>query len=254
MDIAMFEKPIVMGHRGFPARYPENTMVSFEAAVAAGARFVELDVTLTRDHQVVVIHDDTVDRTTDGSGRVSEFDLKDLRQLDAGSWFDQRFAAERIPTLSQVLERLAGRAYINIEIKSHARADSSLRDRLVQAVVALVKDNGAENRVMVSSFDSKVLAKVKQLHPDMTIAYISEHSDAVESVFHCRELGVFSFHPDLNHLAADLVRALQAEGVHVFPYNIYRIPEIQKAFDLGVDGLITGDPSLVNQLYRSCSG
>ena len=115
MNPSTIEKPLIMGHRGFQTHYPENTMVSFMAAVDAGAQFVELDVTLTNDRQVAVIHDDTVDRTTNGTGPVLNYNLKELQQLDAGGWFHPRFAGERIPALMDVLVQVSGKAYINLE-------------------------------------------------------------------------------------------------------------------------------------------
>jgi glycerophosphoryl diester phosphodiesterase len=99
MNLSPFERPLIMAHRGFQGQYPENTMAAFSAAVETGAQYLELDVSFTKDRQVVVLHDDTVDRTTNGIGPVHDYMLKDLKQLDAGSWFHPRFTHERIPTL-----------------------------------------------------------------------------------------------------------------------------------------------------------
>ena len=249
MDLTTFEQPLIMGHRGYQAQYPENTMVSFLAAAAAGAQFVELDVTLSRDQQVVVMHDDTIDRTTDGSGRVSDFDLEALQRLDAGSWFDPRFAGERIPSLIEVLEQVAPKAYINIEIKTHQSTDPGLIGQVEQGVIDVVAAKGAQKRVLVSSFDSAVLKRIKQLDPAMDVALISKESPLNETRALCLELGVFSFHPRLASIDRDLVAALHKDGVHVFPWNIEDIGDIRRAFSLGVDGLIAKDPLLVRQCY-----
>jgi glycerophosphoryl diester phosphodiesterase len=250
MDLASFEKPLIMGHRGYQARYPENTVVSFLAAAEAGAQFVELDVTLTHDQQVVVIHDDTVDRTTDGSGRVSGYDLGALQQLDAGSWFHPRFAGERIPALDDVLKQVAPRAHINIEIKSHQLTDPGLVGLIEKAVINLVLARRVKKRVLVSSFDQGVLKRIKQLDPAMDVALISKQSPLEETVAVCLELGVFSYHPHLASIDRDLVEALHRAGVHIFPWNIDDAGDIQHAFSLGVDGLIAKDPLLVRQCYN----
>lgn len=92
LDLAQFTRPLLIGHRGYPARYPENTLASFRGAMEAGCDMIELDVTLTRDRKVVVIHDDTLDRTTTGKGLVASHSLEEITALDAGSWFDPRFS------------------------------------------------------------------------------------------------------------------------------------------------------------------
>ena len=249
MDLTTFEKPLIMGHRGYQARYPENTMVSFLAAVAAGAQFVELDVSLTRDRQVVVMHDDTVDRTTDGRGRVADFDLDALQHLDAGSWFDPRFAGERVPSLAEVLEQVATQAYINIEIKAHPSTGPGLIAQVEQGVVDLVSTRGVQKRVLVSSFDKGVLKRIKHLEPGVDIAFIAETCPLNETVALCRELDVFSFHPLLDAVDRNLVAALHQAGVYVFPWSVDSAGDIRHAFALGVDGVIAKDPLLVRQCY-----
>ena len=249
MDLTTFEKPLIMGHRGYQARYPENTMVSFMAAVEAGAQFVELDVTLTRDQQVVVMHDETVDRTTDGSGPVSAYDLEGLRQLDAGSWFHPRFAEARVPSLKDVLQQVAPRAHINIEIKSHQKTDPGSIGLVEQGVIDLIAAEKAKKKVLVSSFDPDVLKRIKQLDSGVAVAFISEKSPIKATQNMCLELGVFSYHPNLAFMGRDLVPALHKAGVHVFPWNIEDAGDIRRAFSLGVDGLIAKDPLLVIKVY-----
>ena len=115
-----FNPPWIMAHRGYRARYPENTLVAFQAALDAGVQMIELDVALSRDRKLVVIHDATLERTTNGEGAVSDHTLAQLKQLDAGGWFHPRFAGEHLPELSEVLDLADGQVLINIEIKPHA--------------------------------------------------------------------------------------------------------------------------------------
>jgi glycerophosphoryl diester phosphodiesterase len=251
MDLATFEKPLILGHRGYMARYPENTMVSFLAAVEAGAQFVELDVTLTRDQQIVAMHDETVDRTTNGSGPVADYDLSALQQLDAGSWFHPRFAGERAPTLDEVLQKVAPKAHINIEIKSHQLTSLRMVGRIEQAVIDLVLARGVEKRVLVSSFDQEVLKRIKQFDPLMDIALLSKQSPSKETVAQCRALGVFSYHPLLAAIDRNWVEVMQRADVPVFPYNIDGAGDIRHAFSLGVDGLFANDPLLARQCYSA---
>lgn len=249
MDLASFEKPLILGHRGYMARYPENTMVSFLAAVEAGAQFVELDVTLTRDQQVAVMHDETVDRTTNGKGQVADYDLSALQRLDAGSWFHPRFAGEQVPTLDDVLQQVAPRAYINIEIKSHQQTGPRMVGLIEPAVIDLVAARRVKQRVLVSSFDQGVLKRIKKIDPLMDIALLSKQSPTKKTVAQCRALGVFSFHPLLTAIDRDWVGEMQRAGVPVFPYNIDGAGDIRHAFSLGVDGLFANDPLLARQCY-----
>ena len=251
MDLASFKKPLILGHRGYMACYPENTMVSFLAAVEAGAQFVELDVTLTRDQQVVVMHDETIDRTTNGKGQVADYDLNALQQLDAGSWFHPRFAGERVPTLDEVLQQAASRAYINIEIKSHQLTDPRMVGLIEQAVIDLVAARRVKKKVLVSSFDQEVLKRIKQIDPLIDIAMLSRQSPTKETVAQCWALGVFSFHPLLSAIDRDWVGEMKRAGVPVFPYNIDSAGDIRHAFSLGVDGLFANDPLLARQCYSA---
>ena len=249
MNPLKFEKPLIMAHRGFQTQYPENTMVSFMAAVRVGAQFLELDVTFTRDRQIVVIHDPTVDRTTNGVGSVHSYSLNELRQLDAGSWFHPRFAGEQIPTLDEVLEQFAGKVYLNLEIKSHDHTFRERPDQTEQAVVKLVGKKNKQAFVLISSFDPVVLKNVKRLNPAINVAFISKQFRSGETVALCKELEVFSYHPNLEYLEVEQVKTMHRDEIHVFPYNINNAADIYRAFALGIDGLIAKDPHLVRQCY-----
>lgn len=245
MNLSPFERPLIMAHRGFQSRYPENTIAAFSAAVEAGAQYLELDVSFTKDNQVVVLHDDTVDRTTNGTGPVHGYLLKELKQLDAGSWFHARFAQERIPTLSEVLDRFAGKICLNIEIKSYDQTPDTEPDHIENAVVDLVSRKGKQACVLISSFDPQILSNVKAADRNARVAFISKYFKADETVAHCRELSAYSYHPNLYFLKREQVNTMQGEGFQVFPYNINNAEDIYQAFELGVDGLITKDPPLV---------
>jgi len=160
LDLTRFTRPLLIGHRGYPARYPENTLASFKAAMEAGCDMIELDVTLTKDRKVVVIHDDTLDRTTTGKGPVKNRSLEEIKTLDAGGWFDARFATERVPELSEVLKLTTGRCLLNIEIKESAFEADYPADAIEHQVVGLVKTGGAMGRVVISSFDQRILERI----------------------------------------------------------------------------------------------
>ena len=148
MNFEQLPHPIIFGHRGACAHAPENTLASFELALAHGADAIELDAKLTADRQVVVIHDQTVERTTNGQGRVNQLKLEEIRRLDAGSHFDIAFKGEPVPTLEEILTKVSVRTFTNIELTNYA----SPNDELPILVAELVKRLGMQDRVMFSSF------------------------------------------------------------------------------------------------------
>jgi glycerophosphoryl diester phosphodiesterase len=158
--------PLVSGHRGAAAYAPENTMAAFAAGHAAGADLLELDVQLSADGEMVIIHDHVLDRTTDGHGPVAARTLAELRQLDAGSWFGPSFAGERIPTLDEVAAWAAGRIRLNIEIKS---LPSTIGD-LPEQVAACCRRHGIAEQTLVISFDHVAIRRVKAAAPELAAA------------------------------------------------------------------------------------
>lgn len=241
IDLARFTRPLLIGHRGYPAKFPENTLAAFEGAMQAGCDMIELDVTLSRDRKVVVIHDDTLDRTTNGKGPVLERTLEEIKRLDAGSWFAPRFSAERIPELSEVMELTAGRCMLNIEIKQSAFEAGYPIDAIEHQVVTLVRASGAMNRVIISSFDKRILERIAAMDAPPAIAYISDHGVDKRVLDMLLAMKAFSWHPSFKVLTRDQVDMLHTAGLKVFPWTINTRAEAEKVLALGVDGLICNE-------------
>ena len=242
LDLTRFTRPILIGHRGYPAKFPENTLAAFEGAIQAGCDMIELDVTLTRDRRVVVIHDDTLDRTTTGKGPVRSHTLEEIKALDAGSWFNPRFATERVPQLSEVLELTAGRCMLNIEIKASAFEADYPADAIEHQVVELVKTSGAMDRVIISSFEKRILQRIAAMAAPPALAFISTHGADGSLLEMLLAIKAFSWHPWFRALNRDQVDALHAAGIKVFPWTINTRDEAERILALGVDGLICNEP------------
>lgn len=240
-DLSRFSKPLLIGHRGYPARFPENTLASFRGAMQAGCGMIELDVTITKDRRIVVIHDDTLDRTTTGKGLVRERGFEEIRRLDAGGWFDPRFSAERVPELSEVLELTAGRCLLNIEIKTSAFEAGYPADAIERQVVELVRTAGAMDRVIVSSFDPRILQRIAAMEAPPALALISDDGADRGVLERLLALKAFSWHPRFKGLTRDLVEQLHAADLKVFPWTINTRAEAQRLLALGVDGLICNE-------------
>ncbi len=243
-------RPLIIAHRGFRARYPENTLAAFQAAVDIGADMIELDVTLTQDRQLVVIHDDTLDRTTTGKGPVREILLKDARQLDAGSWFDPRFAQTRIPTLEEVLDAVGRRILINIEIKPEAFEPDAPWDAAERQVLSLVQAKHMVDTVLVSSFEWRILGRLAVAPDAPALALLSEEPADATSLKACRNMGAFSWHPNFHKIDAAQVQQLHEADIRVFPWTVNSVQKINQLLDMGVDGIITDDPLLIKEIPR----
>ena len=242
MNMTNFPTPLFIAHRGISTRYPENTLAAFKGAIDAGAHMIELDVSLSKDRRLVVIHDETVDRTTNGTGAIKALSLKQLSQLDAGSWFDPRFNAERLPTLAQVLDVVKGHLLVNIEIKPEAFEAQGPTDAVERQVIDLVRKTNMRDDVLVSSFEWQVLENLSKMEPGIALGLLSE-APADENLLHWyQRIKGISWHPDYRILTRSQVETLHGVGARVFPYAVDGKIDTRGMLAMGVDGLIVDDP------------
>ena len=242
MNIDSFPTPLFIAHRGIRARYPENTLAAFKGAIDAGAHMIELDVSLSRDRQLVVIHDETVDRTTNGTGAVKALTLNQLCQLDAGSWFDSRFNAERLPTLAQVLDAVKGHLSVNIEIKPEAFETQGPADAVERQVLDLVREKTMRDDVLVSSFEWRMLDNLRKMEPGIALGLLSKASADENLLRWYHRIKGISWHPDYRILTRSQVETLHSLGARVFPYAVDGKMDTRGMLAMGVDGLIVDDP------------
>lgn len=241
-----FPRPTIFAHRGASAHAPENTLAAFELALSQGADGIELDVKLSADGQVVVIHDATVDRTTDGHGRVKDMSLAGLRGLDAGSFFAENYRGEKIPTLEEVFESLGERMFINVELTNY----NTPRDRLVESVCVLVNKFGLQERVLFSSFFASNLSKARTYLPEVPRGVL-----ALNGLLGAwtRSFGfVFgkyqALHPNLKDVTPQQVQRVHRLNRRVHVWTVNAAEDMRRLFDWGVDGIITDDPQLAVQV------
>ena len=242
MKTGKFKSPWIIAHRGYRAKYPENTLISFQAALDAGATMIELDVRFSSDGKLVVMHDNTVDRTTDGRGQVYAHSLKELKQLDAGGWFNPVFAGQRVPELEEVLELVNGGALIDIEIKPQAYNPCQPSEAIEQRIVELVARKRANDIVLISSFDKNILERIASMENAPAIALISRNQAENSTLELCKRLNIFSWHPDQQILSQEQVLLMHAEGIWVFPFNVDTPQDFKRMFDMNVDGVISNNP------------
>lgn len=230
---------LVVAHRGNSSVAPQNTLAAFEAAWRAGAGSIEIDVQLTADGQVVVIHDDTLDATTSGSGPVGGTDLAGVRSLDAGAWFAPAYAGQRVPTFAEVVDLLLRRPGIDLllEVKGAWTAEQ------VRAVTEPVLAAGLADRVVVQSFWPETVAALREAAPDLRrgLLVFEVRDDLLDL---CAELGVVACNPYGLLLVQDpgLVDRLHAAGLQVMVWTLDEPEHWAAAVALGVDAIITDRP------------
>ena len=244
----MFSKlasPAIIAHRGASAYAPENTLASFELALRQEADAIELDAKLTADGHIVVIHDQTVDRTTEGTGAVREMTLSELRKLDAGSHFDIAFQGEPIPTLEEVLKAVGQLTYVNIELTNY----QSKHDDLPEKTAELVYRLHLNRRVFFSSFSPIALWKIRRLMPEAPAGLLAMQGKRGSWArgWLGRLLRYQSLHPDFHDTSPALVAAAHRRGHRAFVYTVNDKEEMRRLFSLHVDGIFTDDPLLARQ-------
>jgi len=236
------EAPLIIAHRGFSSRFPENTLAAFKAALDANADMIELDVCLTRDRHVVVIHDDTLERTTGEKGRVDQADLAGIRGLDAGGWFHPQFYSEPIPTLEEVFDLVGGRVPINIEVKSSAFEDEQPADAIELQVVDMVQAYSLADSVLISSFEWRLPERVSRIEGAPEVALLSEDPLSEDALDVCKNLVAYSWHQDQKTLTPEQVSAAHDAGLRVFAYTVNSQQRFRRLVDMGVDGVFTDNP------------
>jgi glycerophosphoryl diester phosphodiesterase len=234
--------PVVIAHRGDKAHAPENTLAAFSLAAETGADAIEFDVKLTADGQVVVLHDQTVDRTTNGSGNIANLPLAKAQNLDAGAWFGEQFRGESIPTLESVFKAVGHRLYLNIELTNYATPG----DDLVLKVVQLVKEHNLQERILFSSFFPKNLNKARLLLPEVPCGLLT--MPGILGLWG-RAYGwrtyCYSLHPNLVDARPALVRRVHTKGKRIHVWTVNRAEDFRKLSELGVDGIFTDDPGML---------
>lgn len=232
------------GHRGASHDAPANTLAAFELAAQYGADGVELDVMFTADREVVVIHDYSVDETTDGKGLVSDLTLSQIKALDAGSYKDTQYAGERVPTLEEVFEAFGDRLLFNVELKGI----SFQQDGLEAEVAALISKFGLEQRVIISSFNPLRLRRMRAVAPQLPIGLL--HTSGLP--WTQRWVNLFGWvapheadHPRESEITASYMARMRRNDIRVNPWVVNDPDRMEILRDMGVDLMITDRPDIL---------
>jgi glycerophosphoryl diester phosphodiesterase len=250
--VTLPERPLVFAHRGFSARAPENTIAAFRAALEAGARAVELDVHRCASGEVVVIHDGSLKRTAGLEAAVAETAWELIRTLDAGSWFDRSFRGERLPLLREVFGTFGDRLTYDVEIKSAPGAVGPLEDLVVEEI----ERNGLEERCFVSSFNPLSIRRVARAGKGIETAALYSSSPAMPFWLRRGQGRFFAGSRILkpHHSQVDerfMARYGKRLGYRIIPWTVDEPAEARRLSRLGVDGIVTNQPVVIQQALRS---
>jgi glycerophosphoryl diester phosphodiesterase len=229
-----------IAHRGASGSAPEHTPAAFERALEIGVDMIELDVQLSRDARLVVIHDAELGRTTSGSGAVRESDWASLQRLDAGAWFDPGFAGQRVLCLEEVIDLVDGQARLNVEIKSAAADWPAVAERLVD----LLHARGLVDSTVVSSFAAGALASVRELSDAVRLGVLWHDPDCAPAWTVASQLGAHSFHPHWAIVGAELLAEARRRKLQVLTWTVNEPELMARLIELGVDGIISDHPEL----------
>ncbi len=234
---------LICGHRGASATAPENTLSAFRSAVDAGCDLVELDVLLTRDNRLVVIHDTKLNRTTDRAGRVRQLTLQEVQSCDAGRWFTESFAGERIPKLEEALACVRGSAIPMIEIKQSLLKDPEILPRLVGNLQA----TGMDDRAVIIVWDADSIEVVRKRLPHAVVALVTFTRLGIRRAAAQGFDGVVSYHRSTTRR---LVDEAHEAGLFVAPWTVNAPREMESFCRSGVDIIITDLPHVLRDLLE----
>lgn len=242
----------IIAHRGASAYAPENTLASFKKAIELGADILELDVHQTKDSHLVVIHDASVNRTTNGKGNVNDLTLEQIKTLDAGSWFSKEFTGEKIPTLNEVFNITPDSVTLLIELKYGSDEYPGIEERLIQ----LIREQNAEQRVILKSFNDDILYRLRTLAPHLPrlkiivmqiFGLIIEHGLNVGTVL---DDSVQYLQHHWFGLTKGFIDEAHQKGYKVFVWDVDTKERMKEFIEQGIDGIETDHPDWVKELLR----
>lgn len=227
----------IVAHRGGKKWAPENTLAAFRKAVEAKVDGIELDIHKCKTGELVVIHDDTLERTTNGKGLVKETTLADLQKLDCGSWYDSSFKDERLPLLQDVLKLVDGKLEINIEIKNCPMNYENIAEDLLK----LLADYKYPDKIMISSFDHKVIKAIAARSKRYKLALLGDNIP-YDIAGYATKAGASAWNPAFDCVRPDSVKDAHTGNISVNTWTLNKKEEWRQALDLKVDSIITDDP------------
>ncbi|MBT2662054.1 glycerophosphodiester phosphodiesterase family protein [Bacillus sp. ISL-45] len=235
-----------VAHRGAAGYAPENTIAAFDMGLEMKADYIEIDVQRSKDGKLVIIHDTTVDRTTDGTGKVGELTLEELRSLDAGSFKGEQFAGEKIPTFEEILDRYHGKIGILIELKA-PQLYPGIEEEVTQELKERNLDKPQNDKIIIQSFNFESMKKIDALLPNVPIGVLT-YSSLHTTDAALQEFAKYAdlFNPSYGLVTRELVDKVHSLGMEIQSWTVRSPEAAQFLIDMKVDGIITDYPDYVD--------
>ena len=231
----------VYAHRGYSGRFPENTMLAFKEAAKTGCYGIELDVQLTKDGQLVVIHDERIDRTTDGTGYVRDYTLEELRRFNAAASWNGKFGFQPIPTFEEYCQWAAGEKLVtNIELKTGVYYYEGIEEKTLE----MVRKYGLTDRVLFSSFLHSSITILRKLAPEIKCGALVENDGLGNPGYDCEKMDFQCFHPGWMCLPKEDVDSCKAHGIELNVWTVNDMDVLERLVEWEVDGLISNFPAV----------
>lgn len=233
-------------HRGFSGKYPENTMLAFRKAVEVGADGIELDVQLTKDGEVVIIHDETIDRTTDGEGYVSDYTYEELSRFDASYIYRGKIEFNKIPTLREYFEMIKDTDLVtNIELKTGVKEYLGIEEKVWE----LIKEFKLEGKVIISSFNHFSIMRMRELAPNLKYGLLSE-TWIIDAGKYTHNLGVACYHPIQWNLTPEVIKEVKKYGIEINTWTVNTEDRIRYMIENNIDIIIGNFPDLTKKILK----
>jgi len=248
--------PLIIGHRGNSGVAPANTMESIRQAIALGVDMIEIDVRQTRDGVLILIHNDTLDETTNGKGPVSAMDYADIKELDAGSWKDKRYAGERIPTLMEALDFARGKVYLSLDLKD---------DTVIPAMLNAIEDSDMVDKVVICGCCEPQAKAIWNINKDITVALNTDTQldklakregkmDFIREYIHRACRGRFAaLNVSYGFVTEELVYRAHLRGLPVWTWTVDNIRDMEHLINVGVDAIYSNFPERLLQIVDNPS-
>nr|WP_300003794.1 glycerophosphodiester phosphodiesterase [Tissierella sp.] len=231
----------IIAHRGASGSAPENTIAAMKLALKLGCDGIETDLQLTKDGRVVVFHDWSVERTTDGEGEIKDLTFEELSKLDNGSWFSDEFKGERIATLEELLDLVPENLVLNLELKSQAFDSRGLEEKVMEI---LNKKNRKKN-IVISSFSHRSLERVRRLDKTIKLGILFEaYLIGLPEYIKNLDLDLWSVHPGVSHVDGELIDTIHKLDLLGYVWTVNDKKTAERLKEYGVDGIITNYPDL----------
>ncbi|MDQ0254372.1 glycerophosphoryl diester phosphodiesterase [Evansella vedderi] len=236
----------IIAHRGNKRYTPENTMAAFQSACQYPIDGIEFDLQITKDGIPIVIHDEKIDRTTNGKGFVRTFTFREIRKFDAGSWFNKSFQGEKIPSFEEVILWSKGK---NITLHIELKHQKGRNNQFLHTFLEMVEDYKMIESVVISSFNHSYITYLKELNSSLSTAFITK-TPIFGAIKYASKIKADAIHIRNSYQAMRFYRTWMSKGLPVRAYNVHRIKDAMKCHRLNIDSIITNDPKKMTEIFR----